>query len=137
VGLVIDTSAVVAAERAGAEWERLLTRVEDEIAVVPAIVYGELLVGARLARSSSRGATRRGRIAALVGRVPVVEFGQEIAEHWAHLFAQLSRRGQLFPANDLTVAATAVHLGFGVLVGDRDETHFRRIAGLRIELVSI
>ena len=52
------------------------------------------------------------------------------------LFARLSRKGQLIPANDLAVAATDVHLGFGVLVGGRDEEHFRSVDVLRIEVAT-
>ncbi|MBA3401715.1 MAG: PIN domain-containing protein [Actinobacteria bacterium] len=132
MGLVIDTSALVYRERAGSGWGGLLAEL-DESVVLPAIVYAELLVGARLARSASRGTARRAKIAALVGRVALVEFGQEIAERWADLFAHLSRRGELIPANDLAVAATALHLEFGVLVGGDDEQHFRRVPQLRVE----
>lgn len=133
MGLVIDTSALVSFEREGSGWEQLLADVGEDAVVLPAIVYGELLVGVRLAASPARGASRRAKIAALVDRVPLVEFGREIAEQWAELFAELSRRGQLIPANDLTVAATARHLGFGVLVGGRDEEHFRRVPNLRVQ----
>jgi predicted nucleic acid-binding protein len=38
----------------------------------------------------------------------------------------------LIPANDLAVAATALHLEYGVLVGPEDEAHFRRVDGLRV-----
>ena len=43
------------------------------------------------------------------------------------------REGHLIPANDLAVAATALHLGFGVVVGQQDEAHFRSVPGLRVE----
>ena len=43
--------------------------------------------------------------------------------------------GRLIPSNDLAVAATAVHLGFGVVIGPREEKHFRRIEGLRCEVI--
>ena len=132
MGLVIDTSALVSVEREGSGWEQLLADVAEDPVVLPAIVYGELLVGVRLASSVARGASRRAKIAALVDRVPLVEFGREIAELWAELFAELSGRGRLIPANDLAVAATARHLGFGVLVGGRDEEHFRRVPNLRV-----
>jgi tRNA(fMet)-specific endonuclease VapC len=135
VGLVIDTSALVAAERAARDWSELDGDAADEHVVVPAVVYGELLVGVHLAGSAARASARRAKIAALASRVPVVEFGKEIAEQWADLFARLTRRGGLIPANDLAVAATAVHLGFGVLVGGEDEAHFRRVPGLRVELL--
>jgi predicted nucleic acid-binding protein len=132
VGLVVDTSALVYRERAGSEWGGLLAQL-DEPVVLPAIVYAELLVGAQLARSVPSGTARRAKIMALVNRVALVEFGQEIAERWAELFTHLSRRGELIPANDLAVAATALHLGFGVLVGDHDQQHFRRVPQLRVE----
>lgn len=135
MGLVIDTSALAAAERAGGAWEDALRPLEGEAAIVPAIVYAELLVGVELADSPLRAAARRAKIAALLARVPLVEFGREIAERWGELFALLSRQGALVPANDLAVAATALSLDFGVLVGPRDEAHFRRVPGLRVELL--
>lgn len=133
MGLVIDTSALVAVEREASGWERLLSGLGEETVALPAIVYGELLVGVRLAGSASRASSRRAKVAALIARVPIVEFGREVAERRAELFAELSRRRQLIPGNDLTVAATALHLGFGVLVGGRDEGHFRRVPRLRVE----
>ncbi len=75
------------------------------------------------------------KIDALVGRVPVIEFGIEAADRWATLFADLQRSGSLIPSNDLAVAAIALHLGFGVLVGPTDEAHFRRVDGLRVEVL--
>ncbi|MBI4704286.1 MAG: PIN domain-containing protein [Deltaproteobacteria bacterium] len=131
MGLVIDTSALVALERAGAGWEDRLAGLAEERAVVPAIVYAELLVGVHLAGSEPRAANRRARIDALVSRCPVVEFGREIAERWAELFAVLSREGSMIPANDLAVAATALHLDFAVLVGPQNEAHYRRVPSLR------
>jgi len=132
VGLVIDTSALVAAERAGADWERALAGVGDEVVALPAIVYAELLVGVELADDGGRAAARRARIDALASRVSLVEFGAEVAAQWARLFAALSRAGTPIPANDLAVAATALSLEFGVLVGPRDEGHFRVVPALRV-----
>ena len=83
--LVIDTSALVAVERASASWETALST---------------------------------------LGR-------------WAELFTTLSRAGHLIPANDLAVAATALHLGFGVVVGPQDEAHFRSVPGLRVERLAL
>jgi predicted nucleic acid-binding protein len=133
VGLVIDTSALVALERASRPWDAALSSLGDEPAALPAIVCAELMVGVRLARSAARAASRRAKIHALVARVPVVDFGLAIAERWADLFGALSRRGRLIPANDLAVAATAFHLGYGVVVGPLGEAHFRTVPGLRVE----
>jgi predicted nucleic acid-binding protein len=135
VGLVIDTSALVALERSGGTWEA--AAVGAERAVLPAIVYAELLSGVQLAGGRAQAERRRAKIAALVARTPIVEFGQEIAERWAELFARLTKAGSLIPANDLAVAATAVHLDFGVLAGPKDERHFRSVPGLRVETLGV
>jgi predicted nucleic acid-binding protein len=137
VGLVIDTSAFVAVERSSTQWEQIVAPIVDQAVVLPAIVYAELLVGVRLADSPSRATRRRAKIDALLTRVPIVPFGPEIAQRWADLFAVLSRQGRLIPANDLAVAATAVHLGYGVLVGPLDEAHFRRVEGLLVETLTV
>lgn len=137
MGLVIDTSALVAVERAGAGWEALFRgAAADEPVVLPAIVYAEALVGASLAGSAKRAAARRARIAALVAAVGIVEFGAEIAEKWADLYAQLSRKGRLIPSNDLAVAATALTLRFDVLAGPGDDRHFAAVPGLKVVALS-
>jgi len=135
VGLVIDTSALMAVERSERALEEALSDLGEETVTLPATVYAELLAGVQLADTSARAVARRAKIDALTKRVPVVAFGPAAAEHWAEVFAALQRAGTPIPANDLTVAATALELGFGVLVGPRGEAHFRRVAGLRVERV--
>ncbi len=132
MGLVVDTSALVTMERAGADWPSALGPYSDDEIALPAVVYEELLVGVALASNRSRAAQRRARIDALVAVTGLVDFDAPIAERWAELFAALSRRGNLIPSNDLAVAATAQYLEFGVLVGSHDERHFRAVAGLTV-----
>ncbi len=135
MGLVIDTSALVSLERAARPWEAALGTAAQEPAAIPAIVYAELLSGVLLADAPVRAAQRRAKIDALVALVPIIEFGQAIAQRWADLFARLSKRGRLIPSNDLAVAATALELDFGVLVGPRDERHFRSVPGLKVTVL--
>jgi predicted nucleic acid-binding protein len=71
----------------------------------------------------------------VVARAPIVEFAAGAAANWATIFAELHRAGTLIPAQDLAVTATALHLGFGVLVGPADESHFRRVPGLRVAVL--
>jgi tRNA(fMet)-specific endonuclease VapC len=144
MGVVVDTSALVAVERAtpphaerGDTWTEALGPLAGETAVLPAAVYAELLVGIELADTPKRAAARRARLEALTAVLPVVDFDADIARQWARLFARLSRKGRLIPANDLAVAATALHLGFSVLVGPQDERHFRRVAGLKVVTVRV
>lgn len=135
MGVALDTSAFVAFERAHASWDGLLDDYGDGVIALPAIVLAELRVGALLAGRGRR--QKHAKIEALIGRVVLVDFGREIAERWAELFAALRRRGELIPANDIAVAATALHLGFDLVVGDEDEGHFRRVPDLRVKLLAV
>jgi predicted nucleic acid-binding protein len=131
----VDTSALVALERSG-NWDSAIPLANEPVAL-PAIVYAELLVGVELADSPARASARRARVEALARASGIVDFSAEVAARWATVFATLSRRGQLIPANDLAVAATALHLDYGVLVGPDDEAHFRRVDGLRVAVAGV
>jgi predicted nucleic acid-binding protein len=130
MGLVIDTSALVELERRG-DWDITGSPLYDEPAVIAAIAYAEVMVGVRLADTAARARQRKARLDALVSHCPIVEFNRAMAERWSDVFAQLSRDGKMIPSNDIAVAATALELDLGVLVGPADEKHFRRVAGLR------
>jgi hypothetical protein len=73
VGLLIDTSALVALERSATPMRATPALALDSIAI-PAIVYAELLAGVHLADTETRAAARRTKIEAVVARAPVVEF---------------------------------------------------------------
>ena len=136
MGILIDTSALVALERRPIPWDQAFEQLGNESAALPAIVLAELLVGVEMADGDRRKRERRAKIDALVSRIPVVEFGAEFAPTWAMLFTVLQKSGKLIPSNDLMVAATAIQIGFGVLVGPTDEAHFRRVPNLRVETLS-
>ena len=132
MGVLIDTSALVAVERGAAGVGSVPV---DETVALPAIVLAELLVGVRMADTSERAAERQRKIDAITARVAVVDFDRYVAAKWAKLFVALRKEGTTIPSNDLTVAATALHLDFGVLVGPSGESHFRRVSGLRVEVI--
>ena len=135
MGLVADTSALVAIERGG-DLEGALADLGDEPPVLPVIVYAELLAGVALTRDPVRAAERRAKVATIAASVPVVEFGRAFAERWAEIVTSLRASGESIPSNDAQVAATALGLGFGVLVGPADEAHFRRVPGLEVRALS-
>lgn len=135
MGVVLDTSALVAFERADRDWDSLLVEYGRDGVAIPAIVLAELRVGALLAEHGQ--CVKAAKIDALLEHATLVEFGREIAELWADVFAALRRRGHGIPANDIAVAATAMHLGTAVVVGDEDEKHFRRIPGLQIDVLTV
>jgi predicted nucleic acid-binding protein len=134
MGLIIDTSALVALERARAV-DRPLELDPGEIYTIPAIVWAEALVGVRLAANVDQAARRMARLEAIRGVTGVQDFTPLVAVHYADIFSELSKNGGLIPQNDITVAATARYLEFGVLVGPSDEAHFRRVPGLNVQVL--
>ena len=92
----------------------------------------ESLVGVRLADSAERAASRRAKIAAFADRVPIVDFGREIAERWADLFA-VSERAVSSSRPTISPSLRRRQLGFGVVVGPSDEAHFRRVPNLHVQ----
>ncbi len=136
MGLVVDTSALASLERSAKDWLPPAGFPEGEALFLPTVVYGELVTGALMADSASRAARRRAKLDALAAVVPVVPFDRDMAERWAELFTELRRAGTLIPSNDLIVAATALALDAGVLVGPTDERHFRVVSRLRVEVLA-
>lgn len=131
MGLILDTSALVALERSHGT-SRPLSLDPDEVYALPAIVWAEALVGVRLAADATRAARRLARLQAIRNLTGIEDFTPLVAEHYADIFKELSSSGRLIPQNDIAVAATARALGFGVLIGPEDEAHFRRVSGLDV-----
>lgn len=136
MGLILDTSALVAWERAGNAGQTVSLGDNEEL-IMPAVVWAEALAGVRLADSAARAARRMARLEALRRAMGIEPFTAETAEHHADIFAELTQGGTMIPQNDIAVAATARCLGCGVLVGPKDEAHFRLIAGLEVRVLTV
>ncbi|HKJ90136.1 MAG TPA: type II toxin-antitoxin system VapC family toxin [Oceanipulchritudo sp.] len=134
MGLILDTSALIALERSR-ERADACTLEPDEIYALPAVVWAEALIGVRMAVNSSLAARRLARLEAIRRITGIEDFTDVVAEHYADIFSELSRKGTLIPQNDIAVAATARRLQFGVLVGPQDEAHFRHVSGLEVRLL--
>jgi len=133
MGLILDTSALVAWERAAGSGRSGALDPGEEL-VLPAIVWAEALAGVRLAGTPQRAAQRLARLEAIRSVTGVEPFDSRMATHYADIFAELQRQGALIPQNDIQVAATARSLGFAVLAGPNDESHFRRVEGLVVKV---
>lgn len=134
MGLILDTSALVALERSIGT-DAPLPLQSDETYALPAIVWAEALIGVRFASDATRAARRLARLEAIRKVTGIEDFTPVVAEHYADIFSDLSRRGRLIPQNDIAVAATARTLGFGVLVGPADEAHFRQVPELEVRVL--
>ncbi|MDR7465163.1 MAG: type II toxin-antitoxin system VapC family toxin [Armatimonadota bacterium] len=132
MGILIDSTVFIEAERGRLHLDRYLAAQEGEPVAISAVTASELLHGVHRAASPSARAQREGFVEAILSRFPVAEFDLQAARIHARLWAQVMKKRQAVGAHDLLIGATAVALGFQVATTDVRE--FQRIPGLRVQL---
>lgn len=130
MGLILDTSILVAAERRTLSLAALLDTVAGEPVGIAALTASELLHGCYRAAEAGTRARRFAFVEALLDRIPVYEFGLREARRHADLWAALAREGSLIGAHDMLIGATA--LARGCALATLNERDFRRVPGLRL-----
>ena len=128
MGVVLDTSVIVAAERSAADFAGFLESLGDEPVAITAITASELLHGFLRARDAAVRARRGAFVDALLDTIPVLPFGLPEARRHADLWAELAKRGRMIGPHDLLIGATAVAHGYALATLNRRE--FRRVPGL-------
>jgi tRNA(fMet)-specific endonuclease VapC len=130
VGVVLDTSILVAAERHTVRFESLLESLGTEAVAISVITASELLHGCHRALDAGVRARRSAFVDGLLEAVPALTFGLADARRHAELWAEMLRRGTMIGAHDLLIGASALARGYGVVtLNQRD---FGRIPGLRL-----
>jgi tRNA(fMet)-specific endonuclease VapC len=107
--------------------ERLLATKPKDI-MIPSIVYGELLAGAKTSNAPEKSA---GFVTAFVSQFEITPFDEAGAEAYGRIRADLLAAGLKGGANDMIVAATALSRS-GVIVTN-NEKDFLRFTGVRTE----
>ena len=126
MGVLVDTSLLLAAERGELDLREAAGDVEIAMAAVTA---HELWRGVgRLPAGLSRMRAERW-LEALLDLLPVVPYDQDVARVHAVLWVELSRRGVTLGPYDQMIAATALHLDCELATRDRA---FLRIQGLTV-----
>jgi len=132
VGLLIDSSVFIEAERGRLALEPKIEGRRDEPVALSALTASELLHGVHRASSTRRRLERERFVEAILLRFPVVEFGLEAARIHARIWADLVGRGGLIGAHDLVIASTALAIGYSLATANPRD--FTRIPGLRVEV---
>jgi predicted nucleic acid-binding protein len=130
MGLLIDSSSLIAAERGEVDLEATLAGDLDEEIAIAAITASELLHGIHRLKGSVKQARAERFVERLLDRVPVIAFDLDAARVHARLGAELAAKGTAVGAHDLIIASTAVAIEFAVAT--RDLRSFPRIAGLAL-----
>jgi len=132
MGLVLDSSILVAFERRRFDLERLLR--DHTPPAIAAVTAAELLIGVERADTLDRRTRRGSFVENLLTRVPIIPFDLAQARLFAIHFADLARRGQIIGDRDLQIAVTALSMNYDLATLNTVE--FQRVAGLRLVDVS-
>ena len=132
MGVILDTSVLIEAERRRYEIDKFTEKREEETFGLSVISVAELLHGVHRADSTRRRLKRSAYVEKVIELFPIYTFEISIARIYAELWSDLSKRGIQIGAHDLIIGSTALSLGFSVATYNR--RHFDRIEGLKIEI---
>jgi tRNA(fMet)-specific endonuclease VapC len=134
MGIILDTSVLIEAERRKFEIDKFTENREEEIFGLSVITVSELLHGVHRADSAIRRLKRSAYVEKAIELFPIYVFEISIARIYAELWADLSKKGIQIGAHDLIIGSTALSLGFSVAT--YNIRHFERIGGLKIEILT-
>lgn len=130
MGVIVDTSVLVAGERGTVRIEAFFDSVGGESVCMSAITASELLHGYHRATSAGIRARRAAFVESLLELIPILPFGLPEARRHSELWAELVRRGTMIGAHDLIIAATALAHGHSLATLNRRE--FSQVRGLQL-----
>ncbi len=134
MGLILDSSVVISAERRGETVERLIERIlrttGDQDAALSAVGLTELVHGIYRASTPEIRLRRESFLNELLADLAVYPYSKETAMLAGKLDGEQRVRGISIPFADLLIGATALTLGYSVLTANA--RHFERIPGLAI-----
>lgn len=134
MGLLIDSTLLIHAERSGLTPEQLVARVLDEWGdielAISAMSAGELFHGCWRADTAARRARREEFVESLLSAIPVIPLDLGIMRVFGEIDARLRAKGTTVPTSDILVGSTALARGDGIVTGN--VRHFRRIPGLTV-----
>ena len=109
MGIVIDTSIFVAAERGRFDAKRFFhNECAAESVFVTTITISELLHGWERAPIGKRKNERKRHIEDIIHQYVLLDFDLETARHHASLWALLQATGQMINAHDIIIAASCL-----------------------------
>ena len=118
MGVIFDTSVLVALEHGSHGLEKLVAGRESEPFGISVVTVSELLHGVHRADSEKRRLTRGAFVEKIIQTFPLYPFDLNAARIYAKLWANLAKKGVAIGAHDLMIASTAIALGFSVLTAD-------------------
>ena len=131
MGVLIDASILIEAERGRLDLRRRVAERADEESFLSVVTASELLHGVHRAEEPERRATRSAFVEGILERFPLLEVDLTTARAHARLWADLAAAGHLIGPYDLWLAATCIAHGLTMVTANLRE--FERVPGLAIE----
>ena len=134
MGLILDSSILIAGERRGESVREILKRVQakhgETESGLSAVTIVELTHGIYRAKSDADRERRRAFTEELSRDLSVYPVTLEIAQLAGRVEGEQAARGVSIAFEDLLIGTTALHLGYGVLT--LNARHFQLIPGLSV-----
>ena len=134
MGLILDTSILIAGERRGGSIKQILTRLRDlhgdAETAISAVTVVELTHGIYRARTEQDRIRRRIFAEEVFEDLYVYPLSLEIARLAGQIEGEEAAKGNVIAFEDLVIGATALQLGFDVVT--LNVRHFERVPGLGV-----
>jgi len=134
MGLILDSSLLVAAERQGQNARQMLAAIAREVGetevAISVVTLLELAHGAARAGTAERKAKRQQFTQELVTALPIHSVTAPVALRAGQIDGENQARGIRIPLSDLLIGVTALELGFSVATAN--VRHFRQVPGLSV-----
>jgi predicted nucleic acid-binding protein len=134
MGLILDSSVIIDAERRRETVEKLIERVVtavgDQEAALSAVGLTELVHGLYRAKTSAIRSRRQAFLDELLADLTVYPYTKETAMLAGQLDGEQQSKGVVIPFEDLLIGATALSLGYSVLTVN--VRHFKKVPGLSV-----
>ena len=134
MGLILDSSVLITAERQGQNARQMLAAISDlagntDIAI-SVVTLIELAHGAARADTPQRKAARHQFIEELLTALPIHPITIPVALRTGQIDGESQANGVRLPLSDLLIGVTALELGYSVATANL--RHFQMIPGLKI-----
>jgi tRNA(fMet)-specific endonuclease VapC len=134
MGVILDSSVLIAGERRGESVRQILKRVQSAQGEVDSalsvVTIVELTHGIYRAKTDADRERRRAFSEELRRDIGVHPVTVEIAELAGRIEGEQAARGVIVAFEDLLIGATALHMGYDVVT--RNVRHFQMIPGLTV-----
>jgi tRNA(fMet)-specific endonuclease VapC len=134
MGLILDSSVAIAAERRGDTPEKLVQQIisiaGNQEAALSSVGLTELVHGVYRANSAQIQSRRRSFVDELRIGLTVYPYAAETAILAGRIDGEQTAKGVIIPYADLLIGATALSLGFSIITAN--PRHFALIPGLQV-----